>query len=91
METGLKRDKIIKAILFDFGQTLADSAGGFRAAEKRVQKKIFKDIALTEWEEFLTNYRKIRTEFHAEFNLSRFNIWREITNDVRTISLTLSS
>ena len=53
MGTGLKPDKKIKAVLFDFGQTLADSADGFRAAEKQAQEKIFKSLALTEWEEFV--------------------------------------
>jgi FMN phosphatase YigB (HAD superfamily) len=28
---------MIKAILFDFGQTLVDSSNGFRAAEKEAQ------------------------------------------------------
>jgi len=28
---------MIKAILFDFGQTLVDAADGFRAAEKAAQ------------------------------------------------------
>lgn len=78
MGTGLKPDKRIKVVLFDFGQTLADSADGFRAAEKTAQEKIFKNLALTEWEEFLQNYRRIRADFHAKSNLSRFNIWREV-------------
>ena len=29
---------MIKAILFDWGQTLVDSAQGFRAAEKQAQR-----------------------------------------------------
>jgi phosphoglycolate phosphatase-like HAD superfamily hydrolase len=28
---------MIKAVIFDFGQTLVDSAGGFRKAEKEAQ------------------------------------------------------
>ena len=32
---------MIKAILFDFGQTLVDSADGFRAAETIAKEKIF--------------------------------------------------
>ena len=31
---------MIKAVIFDFGQTLVDSANGFRAAEKQVEKKM---------------------------------------------------
>jgi len=76
--TRLKSEKIIKAVLFDFGQTLADSADGFRSAEKDAQQKIFKSLALTEWDEFLQNYRRIRTEFHAKSKLSRFDIWQEV-------------
>jgi len=33
---------MIKAILFDFGQTLVDSTKSFREAEKEAQVKIFK-------------------------------------------------
>ena len=35
---------MIKAVIFDFGQTLVDSAEGFRSAEKQVEKKIFDEI-----------------------------------------------
>jgi HAD superfamily hydrolase (TIGR01549 family) len=76
--TGLKPDKRIKAVLFDFGQTLADSASGFRSAEKDAQKKIFKNLALTEWNQFLQNYRRIRNDLHAKSKLSRFEIWQEV-------------
>jgi len=69
---------MIKAILFDFGQTLVDSADGFRAAERESQIKLFSDLAITSWEEFLSNYRRIRKEFHAKSNFSRKSIWREV-------------
>jgi HAD superfamily hydrolase (TIGR01549 family) len=78
MGTGLKPDIRIKAVLFDFGQTLADSANGFRSAEKDAQQKIFKNLALTEWEQFLQNYRRIRADFNAKSKLSRFEIWQEV-------------
>ncbi len=32
---------MIRAIIFDFGRTLAASADGFRTAEKELQKKAF--------------------------------------------------
>ena len=48
---------MIKAVVFDFGQTLVDSAEGFRSAEKQVEKEIFEELALTSWQEFLENYR----------------------------------
>ena len=69
---------MIKAILFDFGQTLVDSADGFRMAEKEAQMKIFNDLDMTEWEDFILVYREVRTDFHASSNLSRVAIWKEI-------------
>lgn len=69
---------MIKAIIFDFGQTLADSADGFRAAEKQAQKKIFSNLALTSWQEFIENYRKIRQQFQEESNFSRIAMWQEV-------------
>lgn len=69
---------MIKAILFDFGQTLADSAQGFRKAEKIVQKNIFGDLALSSWDKFLANYRKIRKKFHSQYNFSRKACWQEV-------------
>lgn len=69
---------MIRAILFDFGQTLVDSANGFRAAEKEAQTKIFSNLSLTLWDEFLSNYRRIRKEFHAKSIFSRKSIWNEV-------------
>ena len=69
---------MIKAILFDFGQTLVDSANGFRAAEKEAQVKIFNDLDITGWEEFISVYRTVRREFHANSKLSRVAIWTEV-------------
>ena len=69
---------MIKAILFDFDQTLVDSAQGFRKAEKNVQKEIFGDLALASWEKFLANYRKIRKKFHSQYNFSRKACWQEV-------------
>ena len=66
---------MIKAILFDFGQTLVDSADGFRKAEKEAQLNIFNNLQLTGWDEFISLYRKVRTEFNAKSNLSRVDIW----------------
>ncbi len=72
------RTPVAEAILFDFGQTLVDSADGFRSAEKEVQIKIYHALGLTLWEEFLFNYRRVRTEFHENCNFSRKAFWREI-------------
>ncbi len=69
---------MIKAVIFDFGQTLVDSAQGFRSAEKQVEEKIFKELALTSWQEFLENYRRIRKQFHEKSNFSRRAMWQEV-------------
>ena len=62
---------MIRAIVFDFGQTLVDSSGGFRAAEKEAQEKAFATLGLADREEFLSVYRAIRTAFHGRSRFSR--------------------
>jgi len=69
---------MIKAILFDLGQTLVDSSAGFKQAEKAAQKKIFDDLALGSQEEFLSNYRRIRQEQSERSVFSRKVIWQEV-------------
>lgn len=69
---------MIKVILFDFGQTLADSAEGFRLAEKEAQTRMFEDLGLASWQDFLSDYRKFRQEFHENSNFSRKDLWQAI-------------
>ena len=69
---------MIKAVLFDFGQTLVDSADAFRAAEKEAQLKIFADLSLNSPEDFLRSYREIRTNLHENSNFSRADIWQAV-------------
>ncbi|MHC4230241.1 MAG: HAD family hydrolase [Planctomycetota bacterium] len=69
---------MIKAMLFDFDQTLVDSADGFRHAEKQAQKKIFQDLAITSRDDFLSAYRRLRKQFHEKSNLSRKALWEEV-------------
>jgi putative hydrolase of the HAD superfamily len=69
---------MLKAVLFDFSQTLVDAANGFRAAEKEAQARIFSDLSLTSWENFLSSYRRIRKEFHEKSMFSRKSIWEEV-------------
>lgn len=69
---------MIKAILFDFGQTLVDSSDGFRQAEKDAQAAIFQDLAITDHEGFKHCYRRIRSDFHKRSELSRVKIWQEV-------------
>lgn len=73
---------MIKAVIFDFGQTLIDSANGFRAAEKEVQGKIFSDLfsifEIGSRETFLDVYRLIRKKNHDESIFSRVAIWQAV-------------
>jgi len=65
---------MIRAVVFDFGQTLADSADGFRAAEKEAQQKACSALGLTDDEAFLAVYREIRSRFHSRSDFSRKRI-----------------
>jgi HAD superfamily hydrolase (TIGR01549 family) len=69
---------MIQAVLFDFGQTLVDSADGFRTAEKDAETKIFQDLDLSSWPEFLSRYRELRQELHLHSNLSRLALWQAV-------------
>jgi putative hydrolase of the HAD superfamily len=69
--------KGLKAILFDFGQTLVDSANGFRCAERKIQGRIMADLGVCE-EGFRARYREMRTAFHASARLSRVAFWTDV-------------
>jgi|TARA_B110000881_G_C18477419_1_gene464633 FMN phosphatase YigB (HAD superfamily) len=69
---------MIRAILFDFTQTLVDSSSGFRLAEKRVKRNLFSYLGLTDWDEFLHKYRQIRSESTSRSIFSRKTIWQEV-------------
>ena len=73
---------MIKAVIFDFGQTLANSAEGFKSAEKQAQQSIFSDLQNREqvmsMDEFMDAYRPIRKRFHDRSNFSRLQIWQDV-------------
>jgi HAD superfamily hydrolase (TIGR01549 family) len=69
---------MIKAVIFDFGQTLVDSAGGFRMAEKEAQGKLVADLGLTYQKDFLGVYRQMRKKYHEHSNFSRNSLWMEV-------------
>jgi putative hydrolase of the HAD superfamily len=69
---------MIKAVIFDFGQTLVNSAYGFRTAEKEAQDKLFTNLGLTVRDDFLAIYRRLRQEFHGRSNFSRHSLWQEV-------------
>jgi len=69
-------------MIFDFGQTLVDSADGFRAAEKSAKEQIFSNLFPDgnddQWQAFLVEYRHIRKKFHANSKFSRPAIWQAV-------------
>jgi putative hydrolase of the HAD superfamily len=69
---------MIRAVVFDFGQTLIDSADGFRTAEKELQQKAYAALVTAPWGEFLDVYREIRSHFHTRSNFSRKEILEEL-------------
>ncbi len=73
---------MIKALIFDFGQTLVDSADGFRSAEKIAKEQIFLNLFPhgddDQWQPFLIEYREIRKNFHARSEFSRLAIWEAV-------------
>jgi len=70
---------MIKGILFDFGQTLVNSADGFKQAEREAKEWICPDLlpAADEKQQhlFLESYRRIRKSFHERSVFSRPAIW----------------
>jgi len=70
----------MKAILFDFGQTLVNSADGFKTAEKDAKEKLYADLdpGKVSWDTFVGEYRTLRKAFHQKSNFSRPAIWRAV-------------
>jgi len=73
---------MIKAILFDFGQTLVDSAEGFKEAEREakhwIRGDLFGDSEKAQQLPFLEKYREIRKSFHERSIFSRPSIWEAV-------------
>jgi len=73
---------MIKAILFDFGQTLVNSADGFKQAEREAKDWIFPVLfpsaSAKNWSVFLDAYRRIRKDFHGRSVFSRSAIWERV-------------
>ncbi|RTZ97029.1 MAG: hypothetical protein DSY90_08735 [Deltaproteobacteria bacterium] len=74
---------MIKAILFDFGQTLVNSADGFKQAEKQAQAWIKTDLFGDEQgrrqeSAFMDVYRRIRKDFHNRSIFSRPAMWAKV-------------
>lgn len=69
---------MIKAVLFDFSQTLADTAEGFHLAENEAQTRLFADLELDSWHGFQSAYHIMRGEFHRKSNFSRLALFQAI-------------
>lgn len=69
---------MIDAILFDFGQTLVNSADGFRAAERDAQQKLYADLDGVSWDAFIECYRHARKTLHDQSRISRVDLWRAV-------------
>jgi FMN phosphatase YigB (HAD superfamily) len=73
---------MIKAILFDFIETLGSAADGYRAAEKTAQKRIYGQLGLEDWDGFLEIYRQVRRRFHGDSCFSRLALWRQVHREL---------
>ena len=69
---------MVKAVIFDFGQTLVDSADGFRTAEREAQDRILAALDGVERDRFMDVYRRVRKAHHERSRLSRREIWRAV-------------
>ena len=74
---------MVKAVIFDFGQTLVDSADGFRTAEREAQDRIFAALEGIERDYFMDVYRRVRKAHHERSRLSRREIWRAACDALR--------
>ena len=72
----------MKAVIFDFGQTLVDSADGFRSAEKEAQEKMLASLAGVERLHFMEVYRRVRKTHHEQSRLSRLEIWKAVCREL---------
>lgn len=69
---------MIEAILFDFGQTLVNSADGFRTAERDAQHKLIMDLGDVPWDQFIDCYRDTRKTLHDQSRISRVELWSTV-------------
>ncbi len=77
---------MIKAIVFDFVQTLGTAADGYKAAEKKSQRDLFERIGTIgiSWDEYIDDYRKERKEHIVRSDFSRKNVWIKLCLKYKT-------
>ena len=73
---------MVKAVVFDFGQTLVDSSDGFRTAERVAQASILAALDGIERDHFMEVYRRVRKSHHERSRLSRREIWRSVCDEL---------
>ena len=69
---------MIKALIFDFVQTLGDAASGYKDGEKNSQNKLIEKFGITDTEKFLEDYRAVRKKHFLAADFSRKNQWLEL-------------
>ncbi|MBM3851932.1 MAG: HAD family hydrolase [Verrucomicrobia bacterium] len=70
---------MLRAILFDFDQTLVNSAPGFRQAEHWLQREMHGGLRGVDWEPFLGLYRQIRdAPRQDESPAAKRGQWRQV-------------
>ncbi len=69
---------MLKAVLFDFDQTLVNSADGFRSAEHWVQRSLFDWLGLSSWDDFVALYRRLRTEVGGNSPAHKVRQWIQV-------------
>lgn len=69
---------MIKAIVFDFVQTLGSAADGYKKAEKNSQEKLYEKLggtSVVNWDKYKELYRQERKEHFLRSDFSRRNVW----------------
>ncbi len=69
---------MLKAVLFDFYQTLVNSANGFRTAERWIQRRLFEWLDLPDWNLFIGAYRRIRAEEGGNSPAHKVRQWHKV-------------
>jgi len=67
--------KMIKAIVFDFVQTLGSAADGYKNGEKNSQKKLYNKLGIDSWDKYMDLYREERKQHFLRSDFSRKNVW----------------
>ena len=71
---------MIKAIVFDFVQTLGTAADGYKDAEKNSQKKLYAKMGIDSWDKYMDLYREERKQHFLKSDFSRKNVWIKLCN-----------